>query len=69
MSTEQKNLCSFSFCGGGAMKVTIPEITDKELADLLKISGMSNDEIKSFIRRCESNCGCTEKIRILRKTR
>ncbi len=51
------------------MKVTIPEITDKELADLLKISGMSNDEIKSFIRRCESNCGCTEKIRILRKTR
>ena len=51
------------------MKVTIPEITDKELVDLLKSSGMTDDEIKSFLKRCESNCCCTEKVRILRKTR
>ena len=51
------------------MKVTIPEITDKELADLLKSSGMTDDEVKSFLRRCESNCCCAEKVRILRKTR
>ncbi len=51
------------------MKVTIPEITDKELADLLKSSGMTNEEVESFLRRCESNCCCAEKVRILRKTR
>ena len=51
------------------MKVTIPEITDKELADLLKSTGMTDDEVKSFLRRCESNCCCAEKVRILRKTR
>ena len=51
------------------MKVTIPEITDKELAELLKSSGMTNDEVKSFVKRCESNCRCAEKVRILRKTR
>ena len=51
------------------MKVTIPEITDKELADLLKNSGMNDDEVKSFLKRCESNCCCAEKVRILRKTR
>jgi DNA-binding transcriptional MerR regulator len=51
------------------MKVTIPEITDKELAELLKSSGMTNDEVKSFVKRCESNCCCAEKVRILRKTR
>ena len=51
------------------MKVTIPEITDKELAELLKSSGMTNDEVKSFIKRCESNCCCAEKVRILRKAR
>ena len=27
------------------MKVTIPEITDKELADLLKSTGMTDDEV------------------------
>ena len=35
------------------MKVTIPEITDKELAELLKSSGMNDDEVKSFLKRCE----------------
>ena len=51
------------------MKVTIPEITDKELVELLKSSGMSDDEAKSFLRRCENNCCPAEKVRILRKTR
>lgn len=51
------------------MKVTIPEITDKEIADLLKSTGMTDDEVKSFLKRCESNCCCAEKVRILRKTR
>ncbi len=51
------------------MKVTIPEITDKELAGLLKSSGMSDDEVKSFLKCCESSCCPAEKIRILRKSR
>ena len=51
------------------MKVTIPEITDKELAGLLKSSGMTDDEVKSYLKRCENNCCCAEKVRILRKTR
>ena len=51
------------------MKVTIPEITDQELACLLKSSGMTEDEIKAFLKRCENNCCCAEKVRILRKTR
>ena len=51
------------------MKVTIPEITDKELADLLKSSGMTDDEVESFLRHCENNRCCAEKVRILRKTR
>ena len=51
------------------MKVMIPEITDKELAELLKSSGMNDDEVKSFLKRCENNCCCAEKVRILRKTR
>ena len=51
------------------MKVTISEITDQELACLLKISGMTEDEVKSFLKRCENNCCCAEKVRILRKTR
>ena len=51
------------------MKVTIPEITENELVYLLKSSGMTNDEVKSFLKRCESNCCYAEKVRILRKTR
>ena len=51
------------------MKVTIPEITDKEIANLLKSTGMTDDELKSFLKRCESKCCCAEKVRILRKTR
>ena len=51
------------------MKVTIPEITDRELAELLKSSGMTDDEVKSFLKRCENNCCCAEKVRILRRTR
>ena len=51
------------------MKVTIPEITDEEIAELLKSSGMTDDEIKSFLKRCENNCLPTEKVHILRKTR
>ena len=51
------------------MKVTIPEITDKELAELLKSSGMNDDEVKSFLKRCENSSCCAEKVRILRKTR
>jgi hypothetical protein len=58
-----------SFCGGDDMKVTIPEITDQELAGLLKSSGMTEDEVKAFLKRCENNCCCAEKVRILRKTR
>ena len=51
------------------MKVTIPEITNKELADLLKSSGMTDEEVESFLKRCENNFCCAEKVRILRKTR
>ena len=51
------------------MKVTIHEITDQELAGLLKSSGMTEDEVQAFLKRCESNCCCAEKVRILRKTR
>ena len=51
------------------MKVTISEITNKELADLLKSSGMTDEEVESFLKRCESNCCFAEKVRILRKTR
>lgn len=51
------------------MKITIPEITGQELADLLKCSGMTEDEIKTFLARSENNSCCAEKIRILRKTR
>ena len=69
MRTEQKFCAHFSFCGGDAMKVTIPEITDKELADLLKRSGITDDEVKSFLERCENGGSCAEKVRILRKTR
>ena len=57
------------FCGGDTMKVTIPEITDKELAGLLKSSGMTETEIKSFLERCGNNCCCAEKVRTLRKVR
>ena len=57
------------FCGGDPMKVTIPEITDKELAGLLKSSGMTETEIKSFLERCGNNCCCAEKVRTLRKVR
>ena len=45
------------------MKVTIPEITNKELADLLKSSGMTDEEVKSFLKRCESNCCCASSAR------
>ena len=31
--------------------------------------GMTDDELKSFLKRCESKCCCAEKVRILRKTR
>ena len=51
------------------MKVTISEITDKELAGLLKSSGMTDDDVRSFLRRCENNRCSAEKMRILRKTR
>ena len=68
MSTGHKPVLIF-ICGGDAMKVTIPEITDKELANLLKSSGLTEDEVKSFIRRCENNSCCAEMVRLLRKTR
>ncbi len=51
------------------MKVTIPEINDKELAGLLKSSGMTDDEVKSFLKHCENNSCCAEKVHLLRKTR
>ena len=51
------------------MKVTIPEITNKELADLLKSSGMTDEEVESFLKRCENSNCCAEKVRILRRTR
>ncbi len=40
-----------------------------ELAGLLKCSGMTDDEVKSFLKRCENSSCCAEKVRILRKTR
>ena len=51
------------------MKVTIPEITDKELGALLKSSGMTDDEVRAFLERCGNSSCCAEKVRILRKTR
>ena len=51
------------------MKVTIPEITDKELAGLLKSAGMEDDEVKSLIERFGNTSCSAEKVRILRKTR
>lgn len=51
------------------MNITIPEITVPELADLLKCSGMTEDEIRSFLAGFENNSGLTEKVRILRRTR
>ena len=68
MSTGHKPVL-ISFYGGDAMKVTIPEITDQELAGLLKSSGMTEDEIQAFLKRCENKCCCAEKVRILRKIR
>ncbi len=51
------------------MNVIISEINDKELADLLKCSGMNDDEAEAFIERIEHNCCCAEKLKILRKAR
>ncbi len=51
------------------MNVTISEITDKELAELLKSTGMTDDELEPFLKSCENNYSSGEKIRILRKTR
>lgn len=51
------------------MKVTIPDITEKELAELLKSSGMDEAETREFLERCKNNCCYAEKVRILRKTR
>ena len=57
------------FClGGDSMNVTIPEITDKELADTLKRSGMTDKQVKSFLEKCAGGC-CAEKVRILRNAR
>jgi hypothetical protein len=50
------------------MKVTITGMSDKEVACLLKSSGMTEAETEAFLRRCE-NSSSAEKVRILRKTR
>jgi len=59
----------YSFLWGDAMKVTIPEIPDRELADILIHSGMAEEQIKAFLKQCENHCCCTEKVRILRTVR
>lgn len=51
------------------MEVAIPEIADSELADALKLSGMTDEQLELFLEQCEKNCGCAEKIRILRAAR
>ena len=66
MSTGQNPV--LFFLGGDRMNVTIPEITDKEIADTLKRSGMTDEQVKSFLERCASGC-CAEKVRTLRNVR
>ena len=51
------------------MKVTISGISDKELAELLKNSGMDEAETRELIARCKNNSCYAEKMRILRKIR
>ena len=69
MSTANDPVLIFLFCGGDRMNVTIAGITDTELSELMKSSGMTDDEVQSFLKRCESSSCCAEKIRILRNTR
>ena len=66
MSTGQNPV--LFFLGGDRMNVTIPEITDKELADTLKCSGMTDEQVKSFLDKCAGG-GCAEKVRTLRNAR
>ena len=66
MSTGQNPV--LFFLGGDRMNVTIPEITDKEIADTLKRSGMTDEQVKSFLERCAIVC-CAEKVRTLRNVR
>ena len=66
MSTGQNPV--LFFLGGDRMNVTIPEITDKELADTLKRSGMTDEQVKSFLEKCTGS-SCAEKVRTLRNVR
>ncbi|MCR5807407.1 MAG: hypothetical protein K6G68_10310 [Oscillospiraceae bacterium] len=49
------------------MKVTIPEIDDNEVTDILRYSGMADADISSFLEN--NSDSCSEKMRILRRTR
>ena len=68
MSTGHKT-CTLFVLRGDRMKVTNTNITDKELAEVLSLAGMSDTQIKTFLSGCcDKNC-CAEKVRILRNAR
>ena len=68
MSTGHKT-CAHFVLWGDSMKVTNTSITDKEIAEVLSQTGMSDMQIKAFLSGyCDKNC-CAEKVRILRNAR
>ena len=48
------------------MNVTRCTISDKDLSDILKHTGMTDTEIKAILAK---DCRCPEKIRTMRKAR
>ncbi|WP_028518839.1 hypothetical protein [Ruminococcus flavefaciens] len=51
------------------MKVLNTTISDKELAEGLSQTGMTDEQIKAFLSECcDKNC-CAEKVRILRNAK
>ena len=68
MSTGHKT-CTLFVLWGDRMKVTNTNITDKEIAEVLSLAGLTDKQINSFISGCcDKNC-CAEKVRILRNAR
>lgn len=51
------------------MKVTNTNITDKEIADVLSQTGLSDKQIKAFLSDCCGKDCCAEKVRVLRSAR